>query len=278
LIRAAYGRTLIGALAAQLNVIGTLTFVLSMRLYDKKGRDITDWRSWSRPKEDYQWRAGRSAMELARSWFTAPQPVLPPEVRELLDSHPDSRGAVLEEGWPERVTKLPFRGEGRNHDLVAVGSVGPRRLLLSVEGKVDEPLGDLVGSYWRKSQKTAKSKAWKRIDALLEAAFGSGASANAKPWSELRYQMLTALVGTAIEAANRKCDFAVFCVHEFVTESADPNKITHNADALAQFVRTLGARPAKPGVLAGPFAVRVDECDTPIPVLVGRAQYHWMAR
>lgn len=249
-----------------------------MRLYDMKGRDISDWRRWSPPKEDYQWKAGRSAMELARAWFTAPQPVIPPEVRGLLDSHADTRGAELTEGWPECVTKLPYPGEGRNHDLVVIGSIGARKLLVSVEGKVDEPLGDLIGTNWRKSHLNPKSKAWKRIDVLLASAFGQGATATAKPWSDLRYQLLTALVGTAIEAAARKCDVAVLCIHEFITEAAHPDKVAKNREAVSAFLRALGAHPPKPGMLVGPFIVRISDSGVSLPVLVGTAEYQWTAR
>jgi hypothetical protein len=249
-----------------------------MRLYDKKGREISDWRRWSRPKEDYQWKAGRSAMELARAWFTAPQPVLPAEVQSLLESSEQTRGAELMQGWPELVTKLPFPGEGRNHDLVAIGRVGARKLLLSVEGKVDEPLGDRIGTYWRESHAIPKSNAWKRIDVLLTAAFGADASATAKPWSDLRYQLLTALVGTAIEASNRRCEVAVLCIHEFVTEAAHPARLTKNHDAVAAFLTALGARVPKPGKLAGPFMVRLPDSEALVPVLIGTAEYRWTAR
>ena len=74
-------------------------------------------------------KAGRSAMELARSWFTAPQPVLPAEVRELLDSHPDTRDAEFVKGWPELVTKLPVPGEGA---ITRLGCGWDRRPVLTV--------------------------------------------------------------------------------------------------------------------------------------------------
>ena len=249
-----------------------------MRVRDKKGREILDWRAWTRPKEEYQWRATRSAMELARAWFTAPEPVVPPEVRTLLDSHPLTVGSVLVEGWPEFVTSLPFPGEGRNHDLLAVGTVRGERLLLSVEGKVDEPLGEPIGRYWQKSKRTPKSKAWKRIDSLLNSAFGPSAVATEKPWSDLRYQLLTALAGTAIEAAKRDCSLAVLCIHEFLTESANPKKLERNDESFTAFVRALGSRTPKLGVLAGPFVVRVGEPQSEVSVLVGRVQYRWVTR
>ena len=43
---------------------------LSLEGHD--GQPIADWHSWTRPKAEYHWRAGRSAMELARAWFTGP--------------------------------------------------------------------------------------------------------------------------------------------------------------------------------------------------------------
>lgn len=249
-----------------------------MNLYDRKQRAITDWRHWTPPKGEGQWRAGRSAMELARSWFTAPVPVVPAAIAALLDSHPDSRGATLTDGWPELVTPLPYPGEGRNHDLGAIGTVGSRRLLLAVEGKVDETLGEEIGVYWRKSKRTPRSRAWKRIDSLLSSTFGPGAAASEKPWAALRYQLLTAIAGTAIEARERGCDFAVLCVHEFVTESAKPDLLKKNDQALGAFLRTLGADTYRSGTLAGPFAVVVGEPARSIPVLVGKAQYRWTLR
>ena len=72
---------------------------LSLEGHD--GQPIADWRSWTRPKAEYHWRAGRSAMELARAWFTSPVPICPPEVKSLLESHPVTAGVALTEGWPE---------------------------------------------------------------------------------------------------------------------------------------------------------------------------------
>src|SRR3990172_800679 len=135
-----------------------------MNLYDRRGQEIVDWRSWPRPKERGQWRATRSAMELARAWFTAPVPIVPTEIANLLASHPLTTGALLREGWPELRTPLPYPGEGRNHDLVLVGQAGEQPILVSVEAKVDETMGPEVGAYWRKSGRTAGSRAWRRID------------------------------------------------------------------------------------------------------------------
>lgn len=40
-----------------------------IKLYRLDGDPITNWDSWTRPKKDYQWVAGRSATELAKASF-----------------------------------------------------------------------------------------------------------------------------------------------------------------------------------------------------------------
>lgn len=176
-----------------------------------------------------------------RAWFTSPVPLVPQEMAELLLSHALTRDSAFSEGWPELKTPLPFPGEGRNHDLVLVGEAGGTRFLCSVESKVDETMGPEIGAYWRKSKRAASSRAWRRIDTLLASAFGVRAQAVEEPWSSLPYQMLTALVGTAIEASRRSCSLAAVCVHEFVTESAKPELLNRNGQDYRAFLRALGA-------------------------------------
>src|SRR6266849_778066 len=118
------------------------------------GARITDWRSWPRPKKDYQWRGGRSAMELARAWFVSPVPVCPRGITDLLASNPRTADVGLLEGFPEYVTPLPERGEGRNHDLLLRGRGGQGEVVISVEAKVDEPFGENIGAYWDKARES----------------------------------------------------------------------------------------------------------------------------
>jgi hypothetical protein len=146
-----------------------------VHLKNRKGEPITDWRGWTPPKGDKkQWRAARSAMELARAWFTAPAPTVPPEITDLLATQAATDGAVFTEGWPELKTALPERGEGRNHDLVLVGTAGGRGLLVAVEAKVDETMGPPVGSCWRTSKRTKGSYAWRRADTCSGVCSGMG--------------------------------------------------------------------------------------------------------
>jgi hypothetical protein len=139
-------------------------------------------------------------MELARAWFTAPAPVVPPELAALLASRSETADIVLSEGWPELITQLPERGEGRNHDLVLLGTGTEGSVLVAIEAKVDESMGPSIGEYRRASKGVSNvsgdaaapleqapsraqraSFAWRRIDTLLQCVFGDTADATKEP-------------------------------------------------------------------------------------------------
>lgn len=247
-----------------------------MELRDRKGQLITDWREWTRPKDkEKHWKAGRSAMELARAWFTSPVPVVPLEVAALLETQPLTAGTTFTEGWPELVTPLPERGEGRNHDLVLVGEAPGGRLLVSIEAKVDETMGPAIGAYWRASRRTPRSKAWRRVETLLRCVFGAAAVPTEAPWKDLPYQMLTATVGTAIEARRRSCSVAALVVHEFHTESARTDGLKQNAEGYRAFLEAAGYPKARTGTLYGPLGVLDPARGGQVPVYIGKAEYRW---
>jgi len=102
------------------------------------------------------------------------------------------------------------------------------------------------------------SRAWRRIDALLAAAFGAKA--------------------VAIEASTRSCAIAVLCVHEFITESAKPDLLERNAADFRAFLGALSEPKASASHLYGPFTVTVPGTSATMPVLIGKAQYRWTAR
>lgn len=249
-------------------------------IIDWKGDQITDWRAWTRPKRDYQWRAGRSAMELARAWFVSPVPVCPREIVDLLASHPRTAGLTLDEGIPEYVTSLPERGEGRNHDLLLSGHSDSGSVVMSVEAKVDEPFGETIGTYWNKGRQSATpTRAPERIEALLSMAFGAAARPDAPPWCALRYQLLTAITGTAIEAARRQVATAVVVIHEFRTEDLNDENVHANSGDFQAFVGALLNLPASAvgsGRLHGPVNLKPGEhLERAVDVLIGKAVFDW---
>jgi hypothetical protein len=254
-------------------------------LTDKVGNEITDWRNWTRPKRFNHWKAGRSAMELARAWFTASAPVVPPEVTAILETSPLTRGTILLSGQPEHVTHLPVRGEGRNHDLWLKGSVADRSVTVCVEAKADEPFGVPIGPYVNAAVEKTKrlgqrSGLPERVDTLLKMIFGGEASSGALPWSGLRYQLLTGVAGTAIQAAIDDSPVGVFVVHEFLTEAVDrEQKVPENAAAFADFIKVLSHTSeieVTSGKLYGPYEVRQSRyVRRDIKLLIGKITYDW---
>jgi Domain of unknown function (DUF6946) len=90
--------------------------------------------------------AGRSAMELERAWCPEDRgATVPPEIAALLNSHPDFGGSVIQELEPEVLLQFDeIPSEPSNADLAGTGTGPSASFALTVEGKADEPFGDLV--------------------------------------------------------------------------------------------------------------------------------------
>jgi hypothetical protein len=144
-----------------------------MDLRTPQGQAITRWEEWTRPKRDYHWKEGRSAMELAKAWFRRGQLAAPQEFNELLNTEPRLSGLAFERAIPELVTRLPERGEGRNHDLWLLGRTSREQVTVCVEAKADESFGnDTVAGYLHRSlrrrQRGESTRVPERVEALLQ--------------------------------------------------------------------------------------------------------------
>jgi len=255
---------------------------MDLDLKHHDGSPIADWRAWSPPKDLKHWRAGKSAVELARAWFTAEAPRIPPEFASLLSSSPLLAGLRSLKGVPEYVTALPEAGEGRNHDLILEGETPGGRVLISVEGKADEKFGQRIGKYWaqKREERAAPggtpSRAPERIEALLTLLAGPAAFPAEDPWNRIRYQLVTAAAGTLLEAQTRGASLAVLAIHEFRTSETTEENLVRNASDLEAFLAALGLLPTppmQPGRLYGPWQSH----GIPIPLLIGKAIYEWRA-
>ncbi|MDZ4862877.1 MAG: hypothetical protein SGJ01_05455 [Gemmatimonadota bacterium] len=225
-------------------------------LIDTSGTFISKWEEWSRPKRSYQWKAGRSAMELARAWFRTPKSCCPDEVRALLDSHADIRGVTLKTGRPEYVTPLPERGEGRHHDLWLRGDGLNGRITVCIEAKADESFGERLAKQLQVARKRQPNTAApERARALLHLLFGRDCNPEAAPWRELRYQLITAAAGTALQAGIDGSVAAVLIVHEFHSSLTAPVRLAANQADLDAFVALLspGTTTVTAGQLIGPI-------------------------
>lgn len=217
-----------------------------------EGDPITSWEQWTRPKRDYQWKPGRSAMELAKSWFPDDAPSVPPEIKSILLSHPRLEGIRLTRAIPELVTPLPERGEGRNHDLWILGKTPLEQITICVEAKAEEPFGNYTVAEYRdlamhRRQQGISTTAPERIEALLQMVGG-----DASVWDSVSYQLLAAICGTVIQARGDGSQLAVFLVHEFQKDLTTADQLQRNAENFELFLRTVGIESDGISMLSGP--------------------------
>lgn len=246
----------------------------SLVLYNSAGQPITDWQDWTPPKRSYHWKAGRSAMELAKSWLPAATPRCPPELTALFGTNSLAASLHLEEGHPEFVTPLPERGEGRNHDMMLTGTTVSGKAVVCVEAKVDEAFGLKIGEYWHEAKGSGRpTRAPERIQSLLEIVFGAKSQPDQQPWCDLRYQLLTGIAGTLLQAADERAPVGVFVVHEFQTSLANPKLVTANAQDYQRFVELLfSVSSVKTGQIYGPLTFQSHQrLAHPVELYVGKA-------
>lgn len=170
---------------------------------------------------------------------------------------------MFQQAIPELVTRLPERGEGRNHDLWLLGRTNREQVTVCVEAKADESFGDnTVGGYLqqclRRRQRGEATRAPERIEALLRMVDPEWTAASPSPWNEIYYQLLTAVCGTVLQSKLDKSDVAVLLVHVFETYATTPMKLEANAMAFARFVDVFTSTPANPvasGRLWGPVNI-----------------------
>ncbi|BCG46797.1 hypothetical protein GEOBRER4_n1611 [Citrifermentans bremense] len=238
----------------------------TLTLYRPDGMSILRWEDWTRPKREYQWKEGRSAMELAKAWFRGDTLSVPAELQTLLLSTSWLRGVKLLSGVPEKVTRLPQRGEGRNHDLALIGEATVHRLTVCIEAKADEAFGnETVAEYWRRAMKRRESgistKAPERIQALLQMVGETGVPTESR-WGAVRYQLLAAICGTALQAKLDSSSLAAFVVHEFHTDLTFMENLSRNHRDFERFVQTLCSDgiTVAPNRLYGHFSVGGVDC------------------
>lgn len=240
---------------------------IDLTLSEPNGKQITKWTEWTHPKREYQWADGRSAMELAKAWFADGYLDVPPELSSLLISHSRLADLKLIQGTPELVTTLPERGEGRNHDLWLLGKTPNESVTLCIEAKADEPFGNETVSEYREKalerrERGESTRVPERITALLDIVGMPTAN-----WEGVRYQLLTAICGTVLQAKEDSSSLAVFVVHEFRTSKTTEENLQRNCEDYGRFLDAIGIKSGSNsgGHLFGPVMIHGIEC------LVGKA-------
>jgi len=206
-------------------------------------------------------------MELAKAWFRQEKLSVPAELHALLESKSPFQGIKLLNGEPEKVTRLPQKGEGRNHDLALVGKVGDDRVTVCIEAKADEAFGnETVSEYYQRAMQRReagiKTGVPERIVALLKMLRPAGVPSEATSWGAVRYQLLTAICGTILQAKRDSSSVAVFVVHEFHTCLTLKENLIRNHHEFQRFVQALKPEvvPVEPNYLYGPFQIEDIPC------------------
>lgn len=196
---------------------------MKLNNHPKKIVDCDSWYNICPPKKgEKQWVDGRSAKELA-GYITASLPFVPAEIENSLNK---ILPVNAEFDWDaEYVTNLPGTGEGRNHDAIFFNN----DIVITIEAKADETLGNLI----EKELENASVNKLCRIGSLLKYIFKDGF----KDYRNLRYQLLTASVGTILEAENKNCKTAMMIVLVFKSNgNVDEEKINSNHKDIEAFL------------------------------------------
>jgi len=221
-------------------------------------QSVEDWFRFAPPKMGKrQWRDGRSAKELARSWSRNGHSEPPVELVALLETKFGTR-IIFGEAKAECIIKLDeFAGEHRNCDLVVLCNVDAKRMVINIEAKADEPFGEAIGEYY--DQKAGSgSNVPARIRQLSLALFGRVPDETIR---KLRYQLLHAAAATLIEAKDNGAELALFLVHEFRSTNLKTDKLAQNDADWQNFVHAfpeLATARIAENMILGPVSVRGD--------------------
>lgn len=165
---------------------------------------------WQRllAKPDRHWKAGYSAMTLARAWEAAEPIGFPPEVKRVFDSNdsPELKKLSLLLVIPEFQVNLPGGEHPSQTDVLAIAH-GPEGLVvIAVEGKVDEEFGPTIGK-----KHAEKSDG---VEERLRFLLGYLDLPAAVPES-IRYQLLHRTASSLLIAEQFYARAAVMLVHSF---------------------------------------------------------------
>ena len=191
---------------------------------------VEEWYQFAPPKaKGKHWKDGRSAKSLAQFMTDKNQVKKLEDI--LVELEYNTNGVIS--CTPEANTVLPCKGNGRNHDLLMIGE----DFVVGIEAKVSEPFGEEISTELIEASDNKKG----RIDKLANELFGCKIN-EVKDGLELRYQLLTGVYGTLLEAENNKKSKALFLVIVFTDgiTREDENAVNRNNDDFKNFCQQIG--------------------------------------
>lgn len=188
--------------------------------------DVNKWFEYGEPKGGVkQWKIGRSAFEFAR-YMTSYGGAVPSAILQYL--HSIGIRADDFECEPERIT--PFNkkeiskycpewdlgsGEGRHHDGLMWST--DKNCVIGIEAKVSESFDRAIKDKIKSAKKNHDQGENTKRRILESIRIIKGEKEQNKEWlkKDLMYQLLSATIGTVIEAKKLGATNAVFLVIEF---------------------------------------------------------------
>lgn len=217
---------------------------------------LIDWQNIAPPKrKDLHWKDGRSAKELAK-YILSSNGNIPKEIEKILDGINCSENIQFI-GEPEAVTQLVGTGMGRNHDLLLKSD----DIVIGIEAKADESLGKLVREELENNISNNKRH---RIESMYKFIYGNEDLERYNP----RYQLLTAAVGTLIEAEKINARKAMLLIITFKKNGCyKEEKVKSTIENIDYFLNTLnkslsGGKYNLPGYISIDFYIKhlIIEC------------------
>jgi len=153
-------------------------------------------------KGELYWRKGYSAFEHAHSWALGNG--IPKPVRRITNQGPEWSKATLVNAFFERDVQLTTPGRPSQTDLIVIADLGSELGVIAVEGKVEEPFGELV-SEWRNSE--GKSRRFKGLCNTFEL--------DSESVESFRYQLFHRTASAIYEAQRWHAAHAIMLVHSF---------------------------------------------------------------
>lgn len=150
--------------------------------------NVEEWFNYAPPKKGkMQWKDFRSAKEHAK-YMTSNLPNLPVEIENILRKYTNCNECICYGEYVTDFSSLGLgSGEGRNHDSLLVFD----DLIVGIEAKAEEKFDLLCGELSLNDDNKVR-----RYNGVSKLIFGDDISCH----PNVRYQLLTASLGTLIEA------------------------------------------------------------------------------
>ena len=209
--------------------------------------DLFTWFKYAEPEGgESQWKEGRSALEFAR-YMTYGKGNVPQEVETYLKSIGISGDECSCQ--PEYITPYEGydlgKGGGRHHDAI----IHTEDAVIGIEAKVSESFDKSISEKLSSATKNSDSgkNMKKRIMSSIKLIKGVDYSDSVAEVNHLMYQLISATVGTLIEADKANVNKAVVLVLEFVGDvdfggNSYKNQMENNAKAFNDFISFLGIK------------------------------------